>query len=90
MRALGKFITATAVAGLMVAQPAVAATRSADSLPDLNAPVMMVDRAGSSVDSAEEFGGSGTPIIVLIVGVAAALLIALLDKDDDGIVDSPG
>lgn len=90
MRAFSKILTATAVVGLMAAQPVSAATRSADSLPAFDAPVAMVDRTATPVNSSEEFGGASTAVLVVLFGAAAALIIALIDKDDDGIVDSPG
>ena len=70
------FIASLAVAGLLVAQPLAAATRSFESLPAHGVQsAQPADRVGSIGTEAEALTGSPVLVIVLIAGVLAALLL---------------
>jgi len=93
---LGTVLTTISAAALVVAQPALAATRSASSLPAVGAKVTSVEgRAGSKLRAGEDLvAGSATFLLVAaIIGVAAALLLVVADEDSfddiDDLPDSP-
>lgn len=89
MRVTGKLLAAVAVSSLVLAQPVVAATRSMDSLP--SASVELGDRIAAPVVASEEAGTQvPTALLFLLFGALAIGIIAALDKDNDGIVDSFG
>ncbi len=89
MRVTGKLLAAMAVSSLVLAQPVIAATRSADSLPV--ASVELGNRVAAPVVASEE-AGTKVPVALLFVvfGALAVGIIAALDKDNDGFVDSFG
>lgn len=93
---LGTALSALAAATLVVAQPALAATRSASSLPAAGAKVSSIEgRVGSPVGQSEEvvFGSAGFLWLVGLIGFAAALLFVVADEDSfddiDDLPDSP-
>jgi hypothetical protein len=70
-------LASLAVAGLAIAQPLSAATRSADSLPQRSTQSMAVaDRAGSLADESEEMRGKRVIPIALIALILAAIILA--------------
>jgi len=70
------FVASLAVAGLIVAQPLAAATRSYESLPAHGVQsAQPADRVGSIGTEADALTGSPVLVIVLIAGVLAALLL---------------
>ena len=72
-RALKSAAAVVATAGLLVAQPAMAAAKSTS-----------VDRAGSAVGEAEDF--AGTPMIGILIALGVVIAVALIiagDDDDD-------
>ena len=78
-------LASLALAGLVAAQPASAATRSADSLPQVGAqPATSADRAGSIVGESEELGRPLVWIVVLFLIVGRIIIIAT------GGIKSPG
>ncbi|HEY1090536.1 MAG TPA: hypothetical protein VGE47_05540 [Burkholderiaceae bacterium] len=89
MRVTGKLLAAMAVSSLVLAQPVVAATRSMDALP--SASVELGDRVAAPIVASEE-AGTAVPVVLLfaVFGALAIGIIAALDKDNDGIVDSFG
>ena len=86
---LGTALSALAAATLVVAQPALAATRSASSLPAAGVKVTSVDkRAGSRVGASEEF--VGVPIAVLLIGgVAFVTFLATVVLNENSFDDLP-
>jgi hypothetical protein len=77
-------LASLALASLVVAQPASAATRSADSLPQTSAqPATSADRAGSIVGESEELG---RPIIwiIALAAIIGVIIIATSDSDSPG------
>ena len=89
MRVTGKLLAAVAVSSLVLAQPVIAATRSADSLPA--ASVDLGNRIAAPVTASEEAGTAvPTALLFLLFGALAVGIIAALDKDNDGFVDSFG
>jgi hypothetical protein len=70
---------AVALAGLVLAQPAMA-VRSADALPAPGAKVMAVGHVGSPVRSSEQLGG--VPVIGwVIAGAVVIAVIAIVASD---------
>jgi hypothetical protein len=89
MRVTGKLLAAMAVSSLVLAQPVIAATRSADSLP--SASVELGDRIAAPVVASEEVGTKvPTLLLFAVFGALAIGIIAALDKNNDGLVDSFG
>lgn len=91
---LGTVLTTLAAATLVVAQPALAATRSASSLPAVGAKVFSVEgRTGSRLGTSEELVGLGFIWIIAIAGVLAVLGLVVADEnsfdDIDDLPDSP-
>jgi len=93
---LGTVLTSIAAATLVAAQPAMAATRSASSLPAPGVKVSSVEgRSGSQVRGGEDlvFGSAAFLFIAGIIGFAAALLFVVADEDSfddiDDLPDSP-
>ncbi|MEO6386801.1 MAG: hypothetical protein ABIT16_06540 [Croceibacterium sp.] len=69
-------LATVAASGLALAQPAAAATRSYESLPQAGAQVAPADRIGTPVDEAEA-NGRGLPIwVILLIFAAVAAAIA--------------
>lgn len=93
---LGTVFATLSAATLVLAQPASAATRSADSLPSASAKVTALDaRQGSTLRTSES--AVGTPMFLWVVGIigfAAAMALVLSSGDDnfntDGLPASPG
>lgn len=91
---LGTALSALAAATLVVAQPALAATRSASSLPAAGVKVTSVEkRAASRLGASEDFVGV-TVLPLIFVGLALAFLATqVLDEDSfddiDDLPDSP-
>jgi hypothetical protein len=79
-------LASMAVAGLAVAQPLSAATRSADSLPSagIQPSVTSSDRVSSIVDESEDLRGKPILLIILLAGGLAALIAALSDGKSPG------
>ena len=66
-----------ALASLALAQPASAATRSSDSLPQRGVQATQsVERVGAIADEAEDLRGRRALVIILIAAVIAALILA--------------
>lgn len=89
MKLVAKTLTAMAIASLAVAQPAAAATRSANALPSQTTQIEAIDRAAAPVTNAEE-AGAGVPLALLIglFGAVAIAIIAITESSGDS--DSPG
>ena len=88
---LATLVTTVAAATLVVAQPALAATRSASSLPASGMKISSVEsRAGSRLGASEDGVGVGVLPIVAIIAVLVALGLLVLDDDSfEGIDDLP-
>jgi Na+-driven multidrug efflux pump len=85
---LKNVLASVAAAGLVVAQPALAATRSADSLPSSGLSPASVERLGAAVGQEEELRG-GAPLRALLIisavfGISLALLLAVFGDDTPG------
>ena len=79
------FLASMAVASLAIAQPVVAATRSADSLPTSGVRTAEgADRVGALTDESEEFRGRPVVAVVLIAALLAALILALSNSKSPG------
>ena len=89
MRNIGKILATSAAAGLLMAQPVAAATGSAGSL----ASASSVERTAAPVSKKNEELGAAFGLSPLILAgfaaVAAAIVWAIVEDDDDGLVDSP-
>jgi hypothetical protein len=88
---LGTVLTTIAAATLVAAQPALAATRSASSLPAAGAKISSVEgRSGSRIGQSEELAGFGALWIVALVGALAFLVLVVADEDSfDDVDDLP-
>lgn len=89
---LGTLLTTLAATTLVVAQPALAATRSASSLPAVGTKVAAVEgRVGSPIRQSEDAVGSPNFLLIVgIIGFAAAMALLLSnDNSFDGIDDLP-
>lgn len=71
---LGTVLATLSAATLVVAQPAVAGTRSADSLPSAGAPVKIgAVRGASRIGQREEL--VGVPVAIIIAGIVVGFVI---------------
>ena len=91
---LGTVLTTLAAATLVVAQPALAATRSASSLPAVGAKVSSVEgRVGSQMKRGEEAVGVGFLPLIGLLGALLFLVVVVGNEnsfdDVDGLPDSP-
>jgi hypothetical protein len=86
MNIFSKIALGSAAGVLALAQPAIAGTRAADSLPV----VTDFDRAGASLKKSENVG-LGFPVLAVVAfaGIITAVIVAVADDDDDSDV-SPG
>ena len=90
MKFMSKSLAALAVVSLAAAQPAVAATRSADALPTAVTQIDGFERAGASVAEAEEAGLQIPLALIILAFGAAALVVAIIESNGGEVVDSPG
>ena len=81
-------LAGVAAAGLLVASPALAQTRAADSLPATSAVLdpAAVDRSASPVEDASELAGFSPFLIILFLAAAIGLIVII----SGGGNDSPG
>jgi len=77
-------LSSLALAGLAMAQPVSAATRSANSLPQVGAPATSAERAGSIYGEAEEIGSSPLLIVFLLFAVVGGIIIATSGSKSPG------
>lgn len=73
---IGKFLTAAAAATMVAAPVAAAPTSSAARL-------SIAPRAASSSDKASNLTGVGIPALVLLAGIAAIGVLAVVNESDD-------
>ena len=86
MKIFSKIAMGSAVAALSLAQPALAGTRAANSLPV----VTNVERSGAPVKKSEELA-LGLPLVFIIGGIAAvATIVAVVATSGDDEDVSPG
>jgi len=93
---LGTVLTTVAAATLVVAQPALAATRSASSLPAAGVKITSVEsRVGSPINGSEDIAVSSAVFLYMvgILGALAFLIFVVVDEDSfddvDELPDSP-
>ena len=91
---LGTVLTTVAAATLVVAQPALAATRSASSLPAAGVKIGAVEnRVGSRLNQSEDMVGVTALPIIAVIAALVFLGLVVLDEDSfddiDELPDSP-
>lgn len=88
MRILTSLVVGSAVASLAVAQPVLAGTKAADSLPVLSG----VERAAAPMSSdRSERAGLAIPLPFLVLGFAGIITAIVVAVEDNGGPDvSPG
>lgn len=73
---IGKFLTAAAAATMVAAPVAAAPANPAASL-------SVAPRAATSADKANNLAGVGVPALLILAGIAAIGVIAVVNESDD-------
>lgn len=84
MKVIPNLLMAVATGGVLLAQPAAAATRSFQSLPQVGLKGAPAVRAEAPVERAENLHGSAALVFALLLGIVAAAALLRGGTDSTG------